>query len=68
VRVAIGGPGLVLDRNAPGRGAWLCPTLECFDAARRARSFSRALRAEIDPERVDALRASFVTKNPNVRG
>jgi predicted RNA-binding protein YlxR (DUF448 family) len=68
VRVAIGGPGLVLDRRAPGRGAWLCPRLECFEAARRARAFGRALRADVEPEWVDGLRGSFETENPNVRG
>ncbi|SJN32167.1 COG2740: Predicted nucleic-acid-binding protein implicated in transcription termination [Microbacterium esteraromaticum] len=37
---------LVLDERAvlPGRGAWLHPTPECFDAAMRRRAFARALR------------------------
>jgi predicted RNA-binding protein YlxR (DUF448 family) len=30
--------------TAPGRGAHLHPTLECFDLAERKRAFARALR------------------------
>jgi len=29
----------------PGRGAWLCADIACFDAARRRRAFGRAFRA-----------------------
>jgi len=31
----------------PGRGAYLCPSRECFHRARKRRAFSRAFRAEI---------------------
>ncbi|HON73724.1 MAG: YlxR family protein [Candidatus Lutibacillus vidarii] len=30
----------------PGRGAWLHPTLECLEHARRRRAFGRALRVQ----------------------
>ncbi|WP_308249589.1 YlxR family protein [Nocardioides jiangsuensis] len=41
------GPAVVPDPRgtAPGRGAHLHPTLECFDLATRRRAFVRALRA-----------------------
>ncbi|MCI2958997.1 YlxR family protein [Agromyces atrinae] len=37
---------LIADPSAtlPGRGAWLHPTLECFQLAVRRRAFGRALR------------------------
>ena len=49
------------DATAPGRGAHLHPTTECYDLAVRRRAFTRALRAEVglsgEPVRVylDAL-------------
>ncbi|TFC27686.1 YlxR family protein [Cryobacterium sp. MDB1-18-2] len=37
---------LVVDQTAtlPGRGAWLHPSIECFQDALRRRAFGRALR------------------------
>ncbi|HET7567210.1 MAG TPA: YlxR family protein [Gaiellaceae bacterium] len=42
---------LVPGRTAPGRGAYTCPRLECFERAAAARGFAHALRqaVEIDP-------------------
>ncbi|HEX5860275.1 MAG TPA: YlxR family protein [Nocardioides sp.] len=37
------------DGTAPGRGAHLHPTPECFDRAVRRRAFARALRLEQGP-------------------
>lgn len=50
IRVVAGsdahGPAVVPDPDgtAPGRGAHLHPTIECFDLAVRKRAFPRALR------------------------
>nr|WP_282580342.1 YlxR family protein [Nocardioides sp. InS609-2] len=43
----VGQPAAVPDPagTAPGRGAHLHPTIECFELAVRRRAFSRALRA-----------------------
>ena len=45
-----------IDRSgrAPGRGAYICPSLACFDAAVAKRRFNRAFRAgvEMDLERL----------------
>lgn len=43
----VGQPAAVPDpaATAPGRGAHLHPTIECFELAVRRRAFSRALRA-----------------------
>jgi hypothetical protein len=46
----------------------VCPSLECFDRARRARSFGRALRGEVDGDSVERLRLSFETDAADVRG
>ena len=44
---AHGQPAVVPDptRSAPGRGAHLHPTVECYDLAVRRKAFHRALRA-----------------------
>ncbi|MCB0907959.1 MAG: YlxR family protein [Nocardioidaceae bacterium] len=44
---ALGHPAVVPDPDAtaPGRGAHLHPTAECYDLAVRRRAFARALRA-----------------------
>jgi len=57
----------VLDRHAPGRGAWLCPDAACLDTALRRRALGRALRADLDPGDLDALRARFPPDSPNVK-
>lgn len=58
VRLARGPAGLVVDRNAPGRGAWLHPG--CGALALKRRALGRALRADPgDPAAVAALLASL---------
>jgi predicted RNA-binding protein YlxR (DUF448 family) len=42
-RIVVPDPG----RRAPGRGAHLHPTTECFDQAVRRRAFTRALRVSV---------------------
>ncbi|WP_233245642.1 YlxR family protein [Salinibacterium hongtaonis] len=32
--------------TAPGRGAWVHPTVECVDSSLKRRAFGRALRAD----------------------
>ena len=57
VRLADG--TLAEGRTLPGRGAWLCRNSPpCVDMAVRRRAFGRALRGEIRPEAVAALRES----------
>ena len=51
-----------LHRRHPGRGAHLCPTLKCLDAALKKRSFGRALRGRVTAERsviAEALAGAF---------
>src|ERR1700760_5141917 len=46
LRLVVAGDGIVPDLRArqPGRGAYLHPSLACFELAQRRRVFSRALR------------------------
>ena len=46
LRLVVAGDGIVPDPQArqPGRGAYLHPSLVCFELAQRRRAFSRALR------------------------
>jgi predicted RNA-binding protein YlxR (DUF448 family) len=57
VRVAHRPDGsLAVGPAEPGRGAWLCPRVNCFETAVRRRAFGRALRREIAPVELSALR------------
>jgi uncharacterized protein len=47
--VAEGGE-LVQGRARPGRGAYTCPRLSCFERARARRSFNRVLRQTVTVE------------------
>jgi predicted RNA-binding protein YlxR (DUF448 family) len=42
--------------RAHGRGAYLCRCPECFEAARKKRSFSRTFRTNVSDESLDDLR------------
>jgi predicted RNA-binding protein YlxR (DUF448 family) len=46
VRIALVDGVAVVDRRAPGRGAWLCGT-GCLSAARKRRGFRRAWRTDV---------------------
>ena len=46
-------------RKAPGRGAYVCPSLVCFGNAWRRRAFARALRRELPGLDEGAVRRAF---------
>lgn len=73
MRLAASGGSLVPGAGVPGRGAWLCRATagDCFEAAVAARRFGRALRSEIVPASLDAVRgwlATGVTRDTTERG
>lgn len=39
----------------PGRGAYVCPNVECLRRARKARALERAFETQIPPEVYDAM-------------
>ena len=66
VRLVRGADGrLLVGRNLPGRGAWLCRERpSCLDAAGRRAAFTRALRAPLRAGAVDDLRSVLATQGP----
>jgi predicted RNA-binding protein YlxR (DUF448 family) len=63
VRVTRAADGsLLVGRNGPGRGAWLCvvssgwPEVSCVEQAVRRKALTRALRAPVDVAAMEALR------------
>ncbi|MGA0894368.1 MAG: YlxR family protein [Ilumatobacteraceae bacterium] len=57
-RCVLGPGGPVVDRTAPGRGAWLC-SVRCLDEAIRRRAFDRAWRRSADRGSLEGLRAGL---------
>lgn len=46
---------LDLTSKKSGRGAYICRSIECFNAARKARSFERAFSCQIPSEVYDSM-------------
>ena len=58
IRVVKSPEGVIsLDFNGkkPGRGAYLCPNVECFKRARKSRALERVFASAITPELYDEL-------------
>ncbi|WP_423917632.1 YlxR family protein [Frigoribacterium sp. 2-23] len=68
VRVVARDGRLVVDSTAalPGRGAWLTPSIDAFEAAVRRRAFRRALRLDFEPDTGD-LREYFARVTTDTR-
>ncbi len=43
----------------PGRGAYICPRLECLRKARKAKALERKFEADVSSEVYDRLEAQF---------
>ena len=61
VRSPEGGISLDFKGKKPGRGAYLCPDLECLKRARKSRALERALEAPIEAEVYESLRAQLAS-------
>jgi len=59
VRSPEGGISLDFKGKKPGRGAYLCPDLECLKRARKSRALERALEVSIPAEVYDAMEAEL---------
>ena len=55
VRSPEGDSSLDLNGRAAGRGAYLCPSLECLRIARKARRFERSFECAIPEEIYDRM-------------
>lgn len=58
VRVVATENGLCADETgkAHGRGAYLCPNVECLDRAKKIRAFERSLEAPLDETAYNAIK------------
>ncbi len=56
---------VVVDRKGKvsGRGAYICPTLECFDQAVKSKKLEHALEVVLDSDIVDQLRQLVAKEN-----
>ena len=61
VRAPSGEISIDLVGKKPGRGAYLCPDLECLKRARKSRALERALETAITPELYDELEREMVS-------
>ena len=55
VRSAEGKVSLDFGGRAPGRGAYVCRSVDCLKKARRSRALERAFSTQIPPEIYDTL-------------
>jgi predicted RNA-binding protein YlxR (DUF448 family) len=58
VRVVVSENGLCADETgrAQGRGAYLCPDIECLDKARKTKAFDRALEKPMSEDAYNAIK------------
>jgi predicted RNA-binding protein YlxR (DUF448 family) len=62
IRIVARGTDVAVDsrQQAPGRGAYLHPRLECLEQAVKRRSLGRALRSEIDGQQAAVTIRQFL--------
>ena len=58
VRIVAAEDGLCVDETgkARGRGAYICPSIECLDKAKKIKAFDRALDTPISEQSYNAIR------------
>lgn len=56
VRDQEGNFSLDFNGKKPGRGAYICPTVECLEKARKNKGLERSFKASVDPEIYEQLR------------
>lgn len=66
-RLSLRGDELVLDLTG-GRGAWVCPDIDCFDAAVRKGGLRKALRGYVSTRSIEDARYAFVQHRSDVGG
>ncbi|MCL2110940.1 MAG: YlxR family protein [Clostridiales bacterium] len=61
VRIAFADGKLMIDKagRQDGRGAYICRSIECFDAAVKKKRFNYALRVNVKPEETADLREEY---------
>ena len=59
VRAPEGEVSLDFRGKSPGRGAYICPNIECLTKARKSRALERSLECQIPDEIYDKLRSEM---------
>lgn len=49
--------------KAPGRGAYLCPQVECLDKARKIKAFNRALETPMSEDAYNAIKRVILRRD-----
>ena len=57
--------GLLLMKpvKAPGRGAYICPTVECLDRAKKTNAFQRMLETKLSDEDYNAIKRVILRRD-----
>jgi uncharacterized protein len=67
VRIVASENGLNTDETgkAHGRGAYLCPSVECLDKARKIKAFERSLEVTMSEEAYNAIKRVILRRGLN---
>lgn len=63
VRSPLGEVNIDKTSKAPGRGAYVCPSLPCLEKAIKTKALDRALEQKIAPEVFDRLKEELAPPN-----
>ena len=66
IRVAMSPEGEIsIDRTgkAPGRGAYMCPSLDCFEKAYKAKKLERSLKHQVSKDIYEALQTDLTNES-----
>ncbi len=65
IRIVAGEDGLFADESgkAQGRGAYICPTVECLDKAKKTKAFYRMLETKLSDESYNAIKRVILRRD-----
>ena len=65
VRIVASDDGLFADETgkAPGRGAYICPAVECLDKAKKTKAFSRMLETPLNEDDYNAIKRVILRRD-----
>lgn len=65
IRIVVFEAGLIADETgkAQGRGAYICPSVECLDKAKKIRAFDRMLETPMSEESYNAIKRVILRRD-----
>lgn len=65
IRIVVSEGGLLADETgkAQGRGAYICPSVECLDKAKKIRAFARMLETPMSEESYNAIKRVILRRD-----